>query len=406
MVKPKTNPIPDRSSPGSTRAAQTVQALRQVANSGLSDPTGDVAGTRQTQEVELLEPQKRKQWSKEENKALMKCYYTAEKSGRGYMKRLLENWRLIYPESTMTAQALAVRKRAIITQKLLTQVELAEIEQLVTMHGEQEEQVEEQEQEKDAEYQTPENLQEIPDEHQEGPIELDQDLKNEILTELQIINGSQHRTKIPLLMGRKGLSDLVTKADAILSTLKFKSITALNEVIHATARAIAKRVGIKLDQEQRQRSNQQDPPWLHRLTKKLEQQRREVNQLQTIKRGARLRNKETQARLLAKYHVPERSIQSACEDAKQRLIALAAKIDKYKSRVKQFQQNRMFQLNQRQFYKNLENPGGTIKVNDTPNNSEEMARFWQDIWSQEKKHNQQATWIQTVKDTQNDTQEQ
>ena len=107
-------------------------------------------------------------------------------------------------------------------------------------------------------------------------------------------------------MGRKGLSDLVVKADTILSTLKFKSITALNEVIYATARTIAKRLGIKLDQEQQQKHKLRDPPWLHRLTKKLEQQRREVNQLQTIKRGARCRNKKTRIQLLAKYHVPER----------------------------------------------------------------------------------------------------
>jgi len=61
----------------------------------------------------------------------------------------------------------------------------------------------------------------------------------------------------------------------------------------------------------------------------------------------------------------------------------------------------MFLLNQ--FYRNLENPGGTTKVNDTPENSGEMATFWRDIWSLEKKHNQQATWIQTVKETQNNT---
>ena len=61
MVKPKNNPISDRSSPGSTRAAQTAQELRQVANSGLSDPTGDVAGTRHTQELDQLEPQQKKQ---------------------------------------------------------------------------------------------------------------------------------------------------------------------------------------------------------------------------------------------------------------------------------------------------------------------------------------------------------
>ena len=142
MVK-NTNPILDRSLPGSTRATQSARELRQTAKSGLSEPTGDVMGTRQTQEVEILEPQQgRKQWSKEENKVLMKCYYAAEKSERGYMKRLLENWRLIYPESTMTAQALAVRKRAIITQKLLTQVELGELEQLDTPHGTNEKQEE------------------------------------------------------------------------------------------------------------------------------------------------------------------------------------------------------------------------------------------------------------------------
>ena len=104
--------------------------------------------------------------------------------------------------------------------------------------------------------------------------------------------------------------------------------------------------------------------------------------------------------------MPERPIQAACEDAKQRLIALAAKIDKYKNRVKQYRENRMFHLNQRQFYRNLENPGGTTKVNDIPNNSEVIATFWRDLWSQEKQHNHRATWIQTVKDDQKDTQEQ
>lgn len=99
--------------------------------------------------------------------------------------------------------------------------------------------------------------------------------------------------------------------------------------------------------------------------------------------------------------MPERPIEAACEGAKQRFIALVAKIDKYKNQMKQFQRTRMFYLNQRQFYTNLENMGATTK-NDTPNNSEAMVIFWQDIWSLEKKYNQRATWIQTVKDTQKD----
>lgn len=49
------------------------------------------------------------------------------------MKQVLENQSL-YPESTMTAQVPAVWKCAVIMQKLLTQVELAEIKQLDTSH--------------------------------------------------------------------------------------------------------------------------------------------------------------------------------------------------------------------------------------------------------------------------------
>lgn len=79
---------------------------------------------------------------------------------------------------------------------------------------------------------------------------------------------------------------------------------------------------------------------------------------------------------------------------------------KYKRWVQQFQQNRMLHLNQRQFYRNLENQGRTTKVNDTLGNSKAIATFWWDMSSLEKKHNQQATWIEIVKDIQKDMQEQ
>lgn len=83
-------------------------------------------------------------------------------------------------------------------------------------------------------------------------------------------------------------------------------------------------IGVNLDQGQRQRPKQHEPPWLRRVTKKVEHQRREVNRLQTINRVQGVEITKTQAWLLASYHVPERPIQATWKDAKQKFIAFAA----------------------------------------------------------------------------------
>jgi len=163
--------------------------------------------------------------------------------------------------------------------------------------------------------------------------------------------------------------------------------------MYATAREVATMVGVKLDRQPRP---QTDPPWLQRLARKVEQQRREVNQLQAIKRGEKIKKAQ---RILLKYHVgPDRSIKEACEDAKQRLIALAARTQKYKARLEQYQQNRTFRYNQRQFYRNLEKAGeGKTAGQDRGQpDKEEMTMYWQEIWSQEKKHNRSASWLQQL----------
>ena len=60
-------------------------------------------------------------------------------------------------------------------------------------------------------------------------------------------------------------------------------------------------------------------------------------------------------------------------------------------------QNNLFKNNQSQLYKEL---GGSGKKADVPNpNAEEARRFWRDIWSVEKEHNEQANWLESVKDS-------
>ena len=82
------NPIPDQSSPGSTRTATGVKAAGHLSKSGIQNPdfTAEQPGQRN---VKLLEEQtQKKKWTVTENKEVMMCYFKADPSQRGYRKRM------------------------------------------------------------------------------------------------------------------------------------------------------------------------------------------------------------------------------------------------------------------------------------------------------------------------------
>ena len=67
------------------------------------------------------------------------------------------------------------------------------------------------------------------------------------------------------------------------------------------------------------------------------------------------------------------------EEMKQRIVTIAAKVKRYQERVDRFRQNRMFQNNQRQFLRELNQEGE--RCNDDQPDAEESKKFWGDIWS-------------------------
>ena len=75
------------------------------------------------------------------------------------------------------------------------------------------------------------------------------------------------------------------------------------------------------------------------------------------------------------------------EELKERLIAKKTKVKRHEQRIPQFRQNQIFQVNLKQVYKELneEKQGDRI----TPNSGDSI-KFWSDIWSIRKKHNQHA----------------
>ena len=76
------------------------------------------------------------------------------------------------------------------------------------------------------------------------------------------------------------------------------------------------------------------------------------------------------------------------EEINQKVLAKEGRLKRYRQRVKQFRQNRTFQINERKFYQQL--GGDDIKTYQQPN-AKETERNWTKIW-QPKKHDERAEW--------------
>ena len=94
--------------------------------------------------------------------------------------------------------------------------------------------------------------------------------------------------------------------------------------------------------------------------------------------------------LNAKYRVKKKEINLVIGELKQKLIAKKTKVKKIEPRISQISQNQVFQVSQKQVYKELnrEKKGDRIIPN-----SEDSIKFWGDIWSIRKEHNQHAEWL-------------
>ena len=82
------------------------------------------------------------------------------------------------------------------------------------------------------------------------------------------------------------------------------------------------------------------------------------------------------------------------EEIKQRVKAKAAKVKRYDGRVRQFHQNRLFNTNQRQLFKELDGKCDNSQVGPE---SAEARTFWGGLWDQPGEHNRKAEWLADVK---------
>ncbi|CAG4951148.1 unnamed protein product [Parnassius apollo] len=81
------------------------------------------------------------------------------------------------------------------------------------------------------------------------------------------------------------------------------------------------------------------------------------------------------------------------DDLKQRIAAWGKRIRRYTERSTRFNQNRLFQSDQKRLYKSLERP--IVSGTGPAPNQADMVAFWRSLWSEPVNHNE-GPWTEVV----------
>ena len=138
-----------------------------------------------------------------------------------------------------------------------------------------------------------------------------------------------------------------------MSKFKTHSITKTNELFSARAVVVTNRLGVKIDRV----AGRKEPMWKRRLKNNIKELRKDLNQLEALKDND-ISNFRHWGRLERKYNIRVKRLNVAIEKLKQRITAIAAKVRKYQGWVDSYRQNRLFENNQRQFYRELDQEEG------------------------------------------------
>ena len=208
----------------------------------------------------------------------------------------------------------------------------------------------------------------------------------------EIIETCEKRERIPSLRGysKYKLFDVVGKVDKVLGNINTENITQTNNLLYAAATYVVKTLG-------KDACNKKPitmPMWKLRLESKLNQMRRDLARIESMKAGL-LKKEKLKSVLEAKHRIKENGYAVVTEQLRQRIQATASKIRRYEERITQFRQNKKFRSNQGAFFREIN--GNHRNQESSPADTETSLNFWRGIWENNKTHRNDAGWLDNVK---------
>lgn len=189
------------------------------------------------------------------------------------------------------------------------------------------------------------------------------------------------------------LNDITRRVNNVIMYIQTNTITQTNNLIKAASVFVARELGLKKGIKKKMN----EPWWKRRIEADIKRIRHDVNILEREKKGHLKRRAKFEV-LEEKYNIKRKGLSVVIEELKQRQLAKLAKINRYEQRIKQYRQNRLFQIDQKKLYQEL---NGEVRAENVIPNAEESKKFWSDIWGVKKEHNRNAEWLQNIKTERN-----
>jgi hypothetical protein len=342
----------------------------------------------------------------------MECYYLsrpvdeARKPRRGYRKRMYGFWkeRGMFAVS-ISEQRLCDQARAILRNGWLTKLELEDIRRRM-FEGSMNE--------------SRDNCEAREGEVGESEIQLDQDQSldtcntqencdmirrpNDLtgeeekfferlirIIEEERVSGVKVKSYKYKYADQRKLNEEVERMNKLVERVMTSSISMTNELIRAVGILVAENLGLK---EQGGNTTRKEPWWKRRIEGNIRKLSGHISMMDRMKRGE-LKRMGVIRMLERKYWIKRKGLSIVLEELKQRVIAKRAKLKRYEQRVRQYQQNKLFKIDQKKVYQEL---NGIFERGEkiVPDASESVA-FWGEIWSKEKNHNMEAGWLKDMK---------
>ena len=192
-----------------------------------------------------------------------------------------------------------------------------------------------------------------------------------IVIEIAEVIEKGRKDKLPALRNvpKKKLLEETAKVDKVLSKFKTHSITKTNELFYAGAFVVTNRLGVKIDNV----AWRKEPMWKRRLQNKIKELRKDLSQLETLT-DKDISNFRHWERLERKYSIRVKRLNLVIEELKERITAIAAKGRRYQEQVDSYRQNRLYENNQRQFYREIDQQ--EERWDDNQPVAEESKQFW------------------------------
>ena len=97
--------------------------------------------------------------------------------------------------------------------------------------------------------------------------------------------------------------------------------------------------------------------------------------------------------LRRKYSIKGKGFKTVTEELKQRIRIKAEKLKRYKARMTQYRQNKLFPCDQKTLYEEL---GGKRRETSDPPQADDVRKFWSEVWDKLVQYKEDGEWLVKV----------